>query len=181
LLEDKQRTPFNIGQAISLQGFQFHEAQPLLQGLKSKVSHPQAVLKAVLYWTNGQPFLTQKICKLIHQSQTEIPLQQEKEWVSELVRSQILEHWESKDEPEHLKTIRDRILQSYLDTKQLLKRYQEILNQANYPMSYDEEIRELILSGLVIKNELFLQVHNPIYESIFNNNWIDKVIKNMNH
>ena len=43
LLEDKQRTPFNIGQAMHLQGFQLHEAQPLLQGLKSKVNHPQSV------------------------------------------------------------------------------------------------------------------------------------------
>lgn len=181
LLEDKKRTPFNIGQAVPLQGFQFHEAQPLLQGLKAKVSDPKAVLKAVLYWTNGQPFLTQKICKLIHNSQTEILTQQENEWVDELVRSQILEHWESKDEPEHLRTIRDRILQSSLDTKKLLKRYQSILNQPNYPMSDDQENRELILSGLVIKKEESLQVHNPIYESIFNNNWINNIINNMNH
>ncbi|MGK7939951.1 MAG: AAA-like domain-containing protein [Crocosphaera sp.] len=173
LLEDKKRTPFNIGQAIPLQGFQFHEAQPLLQGLKAKVSHPQAVLKAVLYWTNGQPFLTQKICKLIHKSQTEIPAKQENIWVAELVRSQILKQWESQDEPEHLKTIRDRILQSSLDAKQLLKRYQSILNKANPSMRDDELTRELVLSGLVIKDQEMLKVHNLIYESIFNNNWID--------
>ncbi|MGK7962931.1 AAA-like domain-containing protein [Crocosphaera sp.] len=173
LLEDKQRTPFNIGQVIYLKGFQFHEAQPLLQGLKSKVNHPQAVLKAVLYWTNGQPFLTQKICHLIHNSCAEIPEDQENLWVDQLVRSQIIENWETQDDPEHLKTIRDRISQSSLDKKQLLKRYQAILHSSHYPISDDEEIRELILSGLVIKKEQNLTVHNPIYQAIFNDAWIE--------
>lgn len=175
LLEDKQRTPFNIGQVIHLQGFQFHEAQPLLEGLKFKVNHPQAVLKAVLYWTNGQPFLTQKICQLIHNSPREIPEDQEDEWIRELVRSQIIENWECQDEPEHLRTIRDRILKSSLDKKRLLKRYQTILHQPNYPISDDEEIRELILSGLIIKDDQFLKVHNPIYEGIFNDSWIESM------
>lgn len=47
LIRDKNRPPFNIGQAIELHGFQLHEAQPFLQGLISKVSNPQAVLKEV--------------------------------------------------------------------------------------------------------------------------------------
>lgn len=175
LLEDKQRTPFNIGQVIHLKGFQFHEAQPLLEGLKTKVNHPSAVLKAVLYWTNGQPFLTQKICQLIHNSPVEIPKNQEDQWVTQLVRSQIIEDWESQDEPEHLRTIRDRILKSSLDKKQLLKRYQAILHYRNYPMNDDEEIRELILSGLIIKDDQYLKVHNPIYQAIFNEDWIKSI------
>lgn len=65
LIQDKKQTPFNIGQPIELSGFQLHEAQPLLTGLSAKASNPQAVLKAVLDWTNGQPFLTQKLCKII--------------------------------------------------------------------------------------------------------------------
>ena len=60
LIQDKTRTPFNIGRAIQLQGFKIHEAQPLLGGLADKVSSPQVVLKEVLRWTNGQPFLSQK-------------------------------------------------------------------------------------------------------------------------
>jgi PAS domain S-box-containing protein len=68
LITDYQRTPFNIGQAIQLNGFQLHEAQPLLQGLTEKVSNPQVILNEILVWTGGQPFLTQKICKLIRSS-----------------------------------------------------------------------------------------------------------------
>jgi hypothetical protein len=61
LIADKRRTPFNLGKAIELQGFGMHEAAPLLLGLEEVVSQPQAILQEVIYWTGGQPFLTQKL------------------------------------------------------------------------------------------------------------------------
>ncbi|NJN88811.1 MAG: PAS domain S-box protein, partial [Leptolyngbyaceae cyanobacterium SL_7_1] len=106
LIQDKARTPFNIGQAIQLRDFQLHEAQPLLYGLTDKVENPQAVLREVLAWTNGQPFLTQKVCKLIRNANSNIPTNQEAAWMEQLVRTQIIENWEFNDEPEHLRTIR---------------------------------------------------------------------------
>ncbi|NES19418.1 MAG: response regulator, partial [Symploca sp. SIO3E6] len=36
LIQEKTRTPFNIGQGIQLKGFQLHEIKPLLQGLNEK-------------------------------------------------------------------------------------------------------------------------------------------------
>ncbi|WP_293079918.1 AAA-like domain-containing protein [Moorena sp. SIO4A1] len=66
LIQDKQRTPFNIGRDIELTGFTFEEAKtPLLPGLVGKVDNPQQVLGEILTWTGGQPFLTQKLCKLM--------------------------------------------------------------------------------------------------------------------
>ena len=65
LIQDKRRTPFNIGRAIELNGFQLHEAQPLVLGLEGQVANPQEVLKEILSWTGGQPFLTQKVCRLV--------------------------------------------------------------------------------------------------------------------
>ena len=63
LIRDKKRTPFNIGKSIELQGFTLDKVQPLAQGLK--VINQEAVLKEILKWTGGQPFLTQKLCKLV--------------------------------------------------------------------------------------------------------------------
>ena len=56
LIQDKIGTPFNIGRAIQLTGFQVHEAQPLLRGLQEKSPYPQLLLKEILAWTGGQPF-----------------------------------------------------------------------------------------------------------------------------
>ena len=72
LISDKRRTPFNIGRAIAMIGFQLHEAQPLAVGLAQKSSNPQAVLQSVLDWTGGQPFLTQKVRNLIRSTEGEI-------------------------------------------------------------------------------------------------------------
>ncbi|WP_155747586.1 AAA-like domain-containing protein [Scytonema sp. UIC 10036] len=172
LLTDPQRTPFNIGQAIQLNGFQEHEAQPLLQGLTEKVSNPQVLLKELLAWTNGQPFLTQKICKLIRYSSCSVPSNQEAEWIENLVRTQVINNWESQDEPEHLRTIRDRILNSKQDALSLLALYRQILHSRTVASVDSPEEKELLLSGLVIKQQGCLKVHNRIYELIFNDSWI---------
>ncbi len=63
LIQYKGRTPFNIGKAIDLTGFELDEAEPLAQGLVV-LGNPQTVMAAVLAWTGGQPFLTQKVCNL---------------------------------------------------------------------------------------------------------------------
>jgi hypothetical protein len=68
LMTDKTRTPFNIGQAITLNGFRFEEAQGLAAGLAEHVTEPQAALQEILDWTGGQPFLTQKICRSLAES-----------------------------------------------------------------------------------------------------------------
>ncbi|NES22798.1 MAG: diguanylate cyclase, partial [Symploca sp. SIO3E6] len=86
LIRDKKRTPFNIGRAIELNGFKWHEVEPLSRGLVEKVSHPQKVLQEILNWTRGQPFLTQKLCKLVYDSQSTIATGTEAELVEQLVR-----------------------------------------------------------------------------------------------
>ncbi|HLP89937.1 MAG TPA: AAA family ATPase [Nostocaceae cyanobacterium] len=173
LITDSRVTPFNVGQAIQLHGFQLHEAQPLLHGLTDKVSNPQAVLREVLFWTNGQPFLTQKICRIIRSSLETVPEKSEKVWIENLIRTNIIDDWEAQDEPEHLRTISDRILKGELPSAKTLKLYQEILHYGQRKAVDSPEERELILSGLVVKEQSYLKIHNRIYEVIFNDNWID--------
>jgi hypothetical protein len=176
LIQDSTRTPFNIGQAIQLRGFQLHEAQPLLQGLSEKVTNPQGVLKEVLAWTNGQPFLTQKIFKLIRNTSSSIPSHNIAKWMDNLVQTKVIENWESQDEPEHLKTIRDRLLNSQENPAQLLKLYQRIRQDREVVVVDNPVEKELLLSGLIIEQNGILKVHNRIYESIFNQLWIERTL-----
>jgi AAA-like domain/WD domain, G-beta repeat len=131
LISDATRTPFNIGRAIELRGFQLHECLPLVKGFEGKFDNPQEVLQEILEWTGGQPFLTQKLCKLIVQWQelgrkTEIQTAKQS-LIGEIVQSQIIENWEAVDEPVHLKTIRDRLLRNQHRASRLLGLYQKIL------------------------------------------------------
>ncbi|NER22567.1 MAG: response regulator [Symploca sp. SIO1C2] len=176
LIKEKNRTPFNIGQGIQLKGFQVHEIQPLLQGLNKKVSNPQAVLKEVLFWTNGQPFLTQKLCKIIRHHASAIPRNSEVEWIKDLVQTQIIDNWQAQDEPEHLRTICARLLNSKQHVIPLLELYQQILQKGEVVAADTPQKTELLLSGLVIKQQGSLRVHNRIYKSIFDLSWVEKTL-----
>jgi WD40 repeat protein len=175
LMRDKTRSPFNIGQAIHLSGLALAEAMPLAQGLAQKTDNPQTVLKEILAWTGGQPFLTQKICKLVPLCSLPITAGDEGAWVENLVRTQVIKNWEANDEPEHLKTIRDRLLWSQRKG-QLLQLYYQILQQGEVKANDLPEQMELRLSGLVVKHQGKLRVYNRIYESIFHQNWVENAL-----
>ena len=190
LIQDRQRTPFNIGRAIELTGFQLEEAQPLAQGLATSVSNPQAVLKAILHWTGGQPFLTQKLCKLTFQevkSKTLHPaashslnpqslFPSETEWIANLVRSKVINNWEVHDIPEHLKTIRGRLLRDEQRAGRLLGLYQRVLQPEGLVADDNPEQMELRLTGLVVKREARLQIYNKIYAQVFSQTWLDQAL-----
>ncbi|NEP24933.1 AAA-like domain-containing protein [Moorena sp. SIO3I6] len=224
LIQDKQRTPFNIGRDIELTGFTFEEAKtPLLPGLVGKVDNPQQVLGEILTWTGGQPFLTQKLCKLmvddalaspllrgtgggsihstselgspltpLNQGGTGVegnsgggsihstsglgspltPLNKGGTGVAQVARTQIIDNWVSQDKPEHLKTIRDRILRNEQRASRLLGLYQQVLDQGSLAADGSDEQTELRLSGLVVERDGYLKVNNRIYGSVFDRDWV---------
>ena len=179
LIQDKSRTPFNLGRAIELHGFTLEEAQPLVEGLALKVSNPQAVIKAVLDWTGGQPFLTQKLCNIIFHAEAYFSLGQEAQWIESLVQERIIDNWETQDEPAHLKTIRDRLLRSGKRTRVLLKLYQQVLQQETVIANDSPENMELRLSGLVVNRAGKLSVYNRLYGSVFNWAWLNKALADL--
>ncbi|HEY9740717.1 MAG TPA: AAA-like domain-containing protein, partial [Coleofasciculaceae cyanobacterium] len=170
LIQNKKRTPFNIGRAIDLTGFKLDEAKSsLIPGLVGKVDNPENILEAVLNWSGGQPFLSQKLCKLVvDRAESRNPN------VERLVQAYITDNWESQDEPEHLRTIRDRILSNEQRTSRLLGLYQQILQQREIAADDSSEQMELRLSGLVVKQNGTLRVYNRIYEAVFNQSWVNQ-------
>ncbi|MEM9218105.1 MAG: AAA-like domain-containing protein [Cyanobacteria bacterium P01_F01_bin.150] len=174
LIADPKRTPFNIGRAIALSGFTFEEAQPLAKGLEGLVSDPQSILQKILGWTNGQPFLTQKLCALV-QAIAQTPESSKVTDISNidaLVCAHIIDHWKLKDEPEHLKTIRDRILADDHRATRLLGLYQRIHTYGSIAVTVCPEQDELLLSGIVRAYDGQIMVANPIYKKVFSLNWV---------
>ena len=177
LIQDKQRTPFNIGRAINLTGFKFEESLPLTVGLVAKTSNPQMLLKSILQWTGGQPFLTQKICKLVLDAPFPCPEGQEARWLEQLVQAKIIDNWEFQDEPSHLRTVRDRILlRSRQRAGQLLVLYQQVLHSSGLATDLSSEQEELQLTGLVVMQGDQMQVYNPLYAAVFNQQWLNQAL-----
>ncbi|AKG21185.1 AAA-like domain-containing protein [Calothrix sp. 336/3] len=210
LMSDKKRTPFNLGTAIQLCGFELESATPLVQGLVGKVENtqevlnqfairnsqfaitlcngdftPQTLLKEVLFWTGGQPFLTQKVCKILGSRLALSAVEGEQgeedvsRWVGEVIKTQIIDNWEAQDEPEHLRTIRDRITRNEQRAGRLLGLYQQILQQGELPTDNSSEQMELRLTGLVVKEDGKLRVYNRIYQGVFNGEWVEKELAKM--
>ena len=183
LIRDRTKTPFNIGQAVELKGFEWDEVTPLIQGLEKTVEQSASVVKAILEWTAGQPFLTQKLCHLVVQLSQRtmgdgglnpIPPGTESFWIENLVKTRIIERWKSQDEPEHLRTIRDRIERNGQRAGRILGIYQNILQEIEIKSDDSQEQIELLLSGLVVRDEGILKVKNRIYQQVFNFHWVEK-------
>jgi hypothetical protein len=175
LIQDKRRTPFNVGRAIELTGFTLEEARlPLVGGLKETVDNPERVLEEVLYWTGVQPFLTQKLCQLIVQEAESKCFN-----IQQLIQKHVIDNWEVQDEPEHLRTIRDRILSDEYRAVRLLELYKQVLQYDGSTTHHDSDEVELRLSGLVVKQEGIIRVYNPIYQQVFNLNWVENKLASL--
>ncbi|ARV58431.1 hypothetical protein BZZ01_07065 [Nostocales cyanobacterium HT-58-2] len=207
LIADKNRTPFNIGRAIELHGFQLDEAQPLVKALEDKFSHSERILNEILSWTGGQPFLSQKICNLFlnfsknqindsldkmnsckhisYSSKTvinylsTIVAVHEEYSVEQLVYEHIICNWESQDEPQHLRTISNRILSNEQRAGRILSIYQLMLQGVEVKADDSREQIELLLSGLVVKKQGVLKMRNLIYQEVFNTEWVEKQLRNL--
>ena len=169
LIEDINCSPFSLGKRIHLQGFTLEEAKPLMRGFADRVERPKETLAEILRWTGGQPFLTQKICKLV----TEIDSANKLD-IANIIEKHLIENWQAQDEPEHLRTIRDRLCSNPEKTIYLLSLYQKILQNTIVPDDNSIEQIELFLSGLVVERKGRLEVNNPIYARVFNLTWIKK-------
>jgi hypothetical protein len=199
LIQDRQRTPFNIGRAIELQGFKFQEIHPLMRGLAGAVDHPEAALKEILHWTGGQPLLTQKLCQIVlERSQNQgLPVSQSVAvaavespflhrlvrealthhsnvavQISTLVQTYVIDDWEAQDYPEHLRTILHRILKQEQRFPLLFEQYQQLLETGSLKADGSPEQAELLLSGLAVKQAGTLRLHNPIYQAVFSLDWL---------
>jgi hypothetical protein len=145
LIRGKGSSAFNIGHAVEMSGFTLQEAEPLARGLADRVSDPVAVLAAILDWTGGQPFLTQKLLTLI--AAADDLGRSPDQLVSAIATGKVIENWEAQDIPAHLKTLRDRILQSDERGRgRLLGLYQQVLDGDPPQPPFGKGGEELILA-----------------------------------
>ncbi|MCU0567546.1 MAG: AAA-like domain-containing protein [Oculatellaceae cyanobacterium Prado106] len=181
---DATLTLFEQGQWIALEGFQFSEAQTLLQGLQERVNQPEILLQAILGWTNGQPFLTQQLCQTVVEVTTNrdqdstafyLPLTDgtEAAWVEQLVRQTLIQNWDAQDVSQHLRALSDRILNQSNLVRPLLATYQRVWQNEPVQADGSPEQKALILSGLLLERDRHLQISNRLYREAFDLNWIE--------
>ena len=171
LIRDPKRTPFNIGQRLDLTDFTFEEAIPLASGLGLPRESAQQLLRWVLEWTGGHPYLTQRLCRIISE-------QNKDSWSSaaleEVVSSTFFGAMSQQDN--NLQFVRDMLTKRAPNKDQLLSVYREI-NLGRHPVIDEEQSiikSHLKLSGVVWREDNTLRVRNRIYQGVFNAEWVEK-------
>jgi tetratricopeptide (TPR) repeat protein len=150
--------------------------------LDEKASLPYRALTELLSWTGNQPFLVQKLSQILQESKLFILSGQEPERIQALVQKHIIENWETQAASVHLKEIRNGLLNNQrCDPFDLLRRYQQILQQVKRAAEESWEETELINLGLVTKKEGQLKVANRIYQAVFNPLWVEEALYQIRH
>ena len=171
LIRDRNRTPYNIGAHIDLRDFTLSELVPFQDVFEAVYpGRGMEIVQWVLDWTNGQPYLTQKLCaELIRSSETPFT----RETVENVVTRLFLTEDARKES--NLRAIRDRIESSPNKTK-MLQTYEQILR--GRPVLDEERSpakNELKLTGLVRPaSQGQLEVRNRIYRTVFDSAWVQR-------
>jgi tetratricopeptide (TPR) repeat protein len=174
LIKDRKRTPFNIGQKIDLIDFNRKDTHVLLRGLKAVYpDQAEVIFSRIFYWTNGHPYLTQKLCL----SAIEVDRENGKDnnpWtddkVDALVEGLFLSKEASKET--NLQFVRDYVTNSP-QRRELLALYRRVYTGKT--VQEDERSlaqNQLKLFGLVRVENNALKVRNEIYRRVFNRDWI---------
>jgi len=183
LIRSNDHSNFNIGREIELTGFRLDEAGAFLHGMRGLVADPKAVLSEVLSWTGGQPFLTQKLLGLTLQNLDHAALTNSgnlAEQISKIVQVKVIDNWESQDQPEHLRTLQDRILQiDEGDKGVLLGLYKQILENGSIVSEDNDDQIRLRLTGLVVKDKGRLRIYNLIYKQVFDHDWAENALASL--
>lgn len=177
LIQDPQRTPFNIGRRVELTDFVFEEALPLLNGFGVPVPQARQIMEEVFKWTNGHPYLTQRLCQTIAQKAIGngdefLPQKKLAAFVEQIVRETFF--GEKSEQDNNIQFVRDMLTKRARDKEQVLEVYRSV-HSGKKPVA-DEE-RSLVkshlkLAGVVRIEGNLLRVRNAIYEKVFDERWI---------
>ncbi|WP_318780295.1 CHASE2 domain-containing protein [Atlanticothrix silvestris] len=179
LIRDAKRTPFNIGTRVDLTDFTFEEALPLAEGLGLPDDEARQVLRWVLKWTGGHPYLTQRLCgalvtnlgdreKLAKSPRLNI---NEKD-VDKVVSSTFFGGMSERDN--NLQFVRDMLTKRAPNLFGVLNIYREIISGKHIIIDEKQSVvkSHLKLSGIVRVENSRLRLRNLIYGTVFNDKWL---------
>lgn len=169
LIKDRTRTPYNIGVNVDVTDFQINELDSFRLVLDKKFPNQgKEILKWVLDWTGGQPYLTQKLCLEVVEHANGLFTEEK---LFDLVEQLFL--GDKARTETNLVTIRDRVNHSPYVVK-MLRIYKRVLeNKQVLAEERSIEQNELKLTGLVKVNPKgVLQVRNRIYAHVFDATWV---------
>ena len=173
LIKDPNRTPFNVGQEILLGPFSREDARVLEKGLED--AYPQSgkrILDRIFYWTNGHPYLTQRLCQSVVENRLN---EYNNKSIDQVVDKLFISKEASRET--NLQFVRDSIL-NYPERREIFSVYRKLLRGEKVPDNKNSLVQNhLKLAGLTRVQEGLLIVSNRIYSKVFDLRWANEYTK----
>jgi WD40 repeat protein len=168
LVRDTRMTPFNIGRRIELRDFTAVEAAPLIRGFRQQERVGRSLLKRVLYWTGGHPYLTQRLC--LEAAKVE-GLNCHGD-VDRLCFDLFLSS-SAQLRDDNLLFVRQQMLHSDVDLPAVLDLFRRVRTGKRVPAEESNPLVNVLqLSGITRTEGTCLSIRNRIYSKVFDQRWI---------
>jgi hypothetical protein len=167
LIKDTTRTPFNIGHRIDLTDFTLDEASVLADHLAVPEAMRRDLIRWILNWTNGHPYLTLRAIRSLADSPPE-------SWSARLVDERIEQLFlrGGAESDSNLQFVRDMLTKKAFNREAVLRTYWNIRRGVDVAdKELDQVDNWLKLSGVVRRESGMLRVRNAIYERVFDEQW----------
>jgi WD40 repeat protein len=173
LIDEPGLSPFNVTQSVPLDDFSRDDLDIFVTELNLSADHARRALDRIYYWTQGQPYLTQKLARAI--AREEIDDDDVDEHVDRLVRQQFTGSAALRTEP-HLSHIHREVMRNGKQSEALLNLYGRLRKGVPLDTDLGSPLqRRLMAIGLLsIDSEGDLRVRNPIYETVFTARWANE-------
>jgi WD40 repeat protein len=168
LIRDKRTTPFNIGTRVELHDFSPAEAQALLPGLAAAGPEGGALLRRVLYWTGGHPYLTQRLCQAVAADRSITGTAEVDRCCADLFLSA-----HARERDDNLLFVRERLLSAGAGVSEVLEVVDRV--RAGRRVEDDEQnpwVDLVRLSGITSSRDGILRIRNRIYSRVFDAHWV---------
>ncbi|MCB1845331.1 MAG: AAA-like domain-containing protein, partial [Halioglobus sp.] len=169
LESDPALSPFSVSEEIVLDDFTRADINLFATELNLPGMQARVALDRIWYWTNGHPYLTQKLCRAVARDTVSGEVE---DHVDRIVYQQLAGRAALHNEP-HMNHIHRQIVNDHRDFEALLNLYGRLrkgLEVAYEPASRQQ--RKLLAAGLVIvTDEGGLAVRNRLYKAVFTARW----------
>lgn len=167
-----EEAPFEVCYPVVLEDLSLKDLQAYAGILDTDARRAGVALARVHYWTSGQPYLTQKICRSIVRQGLGEDVETS---VDAMVESLFLQANSGRTEP-HLNAIRQHLSSRDDKRNSVMTLFGRMRKGSR--VSFDPSLRshvELLLSGMIrVDDEGLMEIRNRIYRARFTARWVNQ-------
>ena len=151
--------------------------------LDKKYANYSLILSRILAWTGGNVYLTKTSCQIFADFDLNIPAGSETAAVDRFIEGSLIKKWRVSKVAEYIRVVKQQLVNNpRCASKLLLEEYRDVLISGSKEYQNTKEQNELILLGLLsCQEDKYLTISNPIYQLVFDRDFISKELSEIEH